>query len=93
MCVCVRVLVCVCVCVHMCVCVCLCTCVCVCVCVWCADPIILMFVPGVEYGFLCVYNQCDVRVVGGMYMNIVVTVVCFVASVMLSLLINVFICT
>ena len=30
-------------------------CVCgVCVCVWCADPIILVFVPGVEYGFLCV---------------------------------------
>ena len=44
---------------------------------------------------MCV--QCDVRVVGGMYLNIVVIVivVCFVASVMLSLLINffVFICT
>ena len=26
------------------------------VCVWCADPIILVFVPGVEYGFLCVYK-------------------------------------
>ena len=42
---------------------------------------------------MCV--QCDVRVVGGMYLNIVVIVivVCFVASVMLSLLIDVFICT
>ena len=40
---------------------------------------------------MCV--QCDVRVVGDMYLNIVVTVVCFVASLMLSLLINVFICT
>ena len=46
---------------------CVCVCVrahvrvCVCVCVWCADPIILVFFccccfPGVEYGFLCVYN-------------------------------------
>ena len=35
----------------------------------------------------------DVRVVGGVYLNIVLTVVCFVASVMLSLLINVFIST
>ena len=33
------------------------------------------------------------RVVGGMYLNIVLIVVCFVASVLLSLLINVFICT
>ena len=41
---------------------------------------------------MCV--QCDVRVVGGMYLNIVVIAVCFVASsVMLSLLINVSICT
>ena len=39
---------------------------------------------------MCV--QCDVRVVGGMYLNTVVVVVCFVASVMLHLLINVFIC-
>ena len=37
---------------------------------------------------MCV--QCDVRVAEGMYLNIVVTVVCFAASVMLSLLINVF---
>ena len=58
-------------------------------CVWCTDPIILVFVPGVEYGFLCVY-KCDVRVVGGMYLNIFVIVVCFIASVMLFLLINVF---
>ena len=36
---------------------------------------------------MCV--QCDVRVVGGMYLNIVVIVVCFVAGVMLSLKINV----
>ena len=42
---------------------------------------------------MCV--QCDVRVVGGMYLNfvVIVIVVCFVASVMLSLLIDVFICT
>ena len=40
---------------------------------------------------MCV--QCDARVVGGMYLNIVVTVMCFVAGVILSLLINVFICT
>ena len=40
---------------------------------------------------MCV--QSDVRVVGGMYLNIVVIVVCFVASCMLSLLINIFICT
>ena len=37
---------------------------------------------------MCV--QCEVRVVGGMCLNIVVIVVCFVASVMLSLLIHVF---
>ena len=37
---------------------------------------------------MCV--QCDVRVVVGMYLTIVVIVVCFVASVMLSFLINVF---
>ena len=60
---CVCVYVCVCVCVHVCVCayvrVCVCACVCVCGC-GCvctnADPVILAFVPGVEYGFLCVYN-------------------------------------
>ena len=40
---------------------------------------------------MCV--QCDVRVVGGMYLTIVVIAVCFVASVKLSLLIDVFICT
>ena len=40
---------------------------------------------------LCV--QSDVRVVGGMYVNIVVIVTVFVASVILSLLINVFIYT
>ena len=37
--------------------------------------------------------QRDMRVVGGMYLNIVLTVVCFVASVVLSLLITVFICS
>ena len=37
---------------------------------------------------MCV--QCDVRVVVGMYLTIVVIVVCFVASVMLSFLLNVF---
>ena len=40
---------------------------------------------------MCV--QCDVRVVGGMYLNIGVIVVCFVARVMLFLLINLFMCT
>ena len=40
---------------------------------------------------MCV--QCDVRVIGGMYLNIVAIVMCFAASVTLSLLINVFICT
>ena len=40
---------------------------------------------------MCVQN--DVGVVGGMYLNIVVIVVCFVASVKLSLLTNVSICT
>ena len=89
--VCKRVCVCLCVCARARVCVYIRVCVCVCVCVWCADPIILVFVPGVQFGFLCI--QCDVRVVGGMCLNIVVTVVCFVASVMLSPLINVFICT
>ena len=36
--------------------------------------------------------QCDVRVVGGMYLNIVAFVVCFVASVILSLSIKVVFC-
>ena len=40
---------------------------------------------------MCV--QCDVRVVGGIYVNMVVIVTGFVASVILSFLINVFICT
>ena len=53
--------VCACVCVSVCACVCACVCVCVCVCVYVcararADPIIMVFVLGVEYGFLCVYN-------------------------------------
>ena len=61
--VCMHACVCVCVCVYVCMhaCVCVRVCVCVCVCVH-ADPIIVVFVPGVEYGFLwCV--QCCVRVV------------------------------
>ena len=37
---------------------------------------------------MCV--QCDVGAAGGMYLNIFVIVVCFIASVMLFLLINVF---
>ena len=48
-----------CVCVYVCVCVCVCMYVCVCVGVClhaCTDPIIMVFVPGVEYGFVCVYN-------------------------------------
>ena len=40
---------------------------------------------------MCV--QLDVRVVEGIYLNISVTVMCFVTSVMLSHLMNVFICT
>ena len=54
--------VCMCVCVYVCVCARVCAralCVCVCVCVYVcvrAHPIIRVFVPGVEYGFLCVYN-------------------------------------
>ena len=52
--------VCVCVCKRVCVCVCVRARACVCVCA-CADPIIMMFVPGVEYEFMCV--QCNVRVV------------------------------
>ena len=40
---------------------------------------------------MCVY--CDVRVVGGMYLNTVVIVERSVASVMLSLSINVLSCT
>ena len=35
-------------------------------------------------------HETNVRVIGGMYLNIVVIVVCFIATVMLSLLINVF---
>ena len=39
----------------------LCVCACVCVCVQArarahADPVIVVFVPGVEYGFICVYS-------------------------------------
>ena len=37
---------------------------------------------------MCV--QCNVRVVEGMYLNSIVIVMCFVASVMLSLLIHVY---
>ena len=40
---------------------------------------------------MCV--QCNVRVVRGMHLKIVVILVCLVASVMVSLLIYVFICT
>ena len=39
---------------------------------------------------MCV--QCDVRVVGGIYLNNVVIVVCFVASVMLSLSVLLVLC-
>ena len=52
----------------------------------------MVFVPGVEYGFLCVYNvMCELFECK--YLNIVLIVACFVASGMLSLLINVFICS
>ena len=57
----------------------------------CTDPIIMVCVPGVEYGFLCVYNVMW-ELFEGIYLNIVVIVMYFVASVMLSLLINDFIC-
>ena len=71
---CVCVCVCVCLCVHarasVCVCVCVCVYVCVCACVRaCADPIIMVFVPGVEYGFLCVYNVMS-DLFEGTYSNI-----------------------
>ena len=82
-------MVCVCVCVCVFVCVCVCVCVLVHVCVR-ADPIILVFVPGVEYGFLCVYNVMW-GLFEGICLNIVVIVTCFVASVMLYLLLHVFI--
>ena len=65
----------------------MCVCVCVCVCVRArghTDHIILVFVPGVRYGFLCVYNVVW-ELSKGMYLNIVVIITCFVASVMLSL--------
>ena len=68
---------------------------CVCVCVRVrarADPVIMVFVHGAEYGFLCVYNVMG-ELFEGMYLKIVVIITCFVASVMLSLLINVFVCT
>ena len=48
-----------------------------------ADPIVTMFAPGVECGFLRVYND--------MYLNIVIIVTYFVGHVMLSFLINDFI--
>ena len=47
--------VCVCVCVYVCVCMHMCVCVCMCTLAY-SDPFILVFVPGVEYGLLCVYN-------------------------------------
>ena len=53
-----------------------------------ADPIMMVFVPGVEYGFLRVYNVTW-EFFEGMYLNIVVIVMSFVANVTLSLLINV----
>ena len=52
-----------------------------CVCVQAhADPIMLVFVPGVEYGFLCVYNVIW-ELFEGTHLNIVVIITCFVASV------------
>ena len=51
-----------------------------------------MFVPDVEFGFLCVYNIMR-ELFEGMYLNMVAIITCFVASVMLTLLINVLICT
>ena len=65
---------------------------CVCVCVHVHAPIILVFVPDVEFGFLCVYNIMR-ELFEGMYLNMVAIITCFVASVMLTLLINVLICT
>ena len=48
-----------------------------------ADPVIMVFVPGVEYGFLRVCNVTR-ELFEGIYLNIVVIVTCFVASVLLS---------
>ena len=58
----------------------------------CADLIIMVFVPGVECQFLCV---CSVMrgLFEGMCLGIVVVGAGFVASVVLSLLINDFICS
>ena len=55
-----------------------------------AGPIILVFVPGVEYGFLCVYNVMR-EFFEGMCLNIVVFITCFVASVMVYLLMFLFV--
>ena len=51
----------------------------------------MVFVPGVEYRFLCVYSVVW-ELFEGMYLNIVVISTYFVTSVILSLLINDFIC-
>ena len=81
-----------------CVCVCVCVYVCVCVCVYvhtrmhtCVDPIIPVFVPDVDYGFLCVYNVMWELSEGVYNLNVVVVVVCFVAGVMLSPLMFLFV--
>ena len=55
-----------------------------------AVPIIMVFVHGVGYGFLSVYNVMR-ELFESTCLNIVIIVTCFVASVMLSFLINDFI--
>ena len=82
---------CVCPCMCVCVCVCVCACVCVCVCI-CTDPVVMMFVPAVGCGFLSV---CGVmwELFRGKCLSVVVIVAYFVAGIVLSLLINVFVCT
>ena len=65
-----------------------CVCLCVCVCVR-TDPIVTVFVCGVESGFLRVDNVMR-ELFESMHLNIVI-VTYFVGHVMLSLLINDFV--
>ena len=52
----------------------------------------MVFARGVVYGFLCMYNVMW-ELSEGIYLNIVVIIMYFFASVMLSLLIKDSICT
>lgn len=70
------------------VCMCLCVSMHACVCVLaCADPIIIMFVPGVVHGFLPVFTSTQ-ELSEDMYLNTAVIITYFTTHVLLSLLIN-----